>query len=37
MDLQKVPKLKLLMRWDKPAEYYNEYCPCAEGIYVIIV
>lgn len=37
MDLQKVPKLKLLMRWDTPAESYNEYCSCAEEIHEIIV
>lgn len=36
-DLQKVPKLKFLMRWDKPAEYHSEYCPCAEHIYELIV
>lgn len=36
-DLQKVQKLKLLMRWDEPAEYYGEYCSCAEEIDELIV
>lgn len=37
MDLQKVPRLKLLMRWQKPVQYYNEHCPCAEETHEAIV